>query len=474
MHKRTFCSRCIAIAVIAFTMALTALVTVYAANKEAKEPKDYTISDASLRLNSDGSVWAGWEKSPSETSYRVQLQAMKNGKWVDVDKYINTRDVKYDFSSIIAAKGTAYYRISVYPLSGGPTKYRIYSADSSDEALAIDSASIVSVRAYADAQRKSGITAGWNRTSDGSWIYYDSSKNMVKNGWLRDNGHYFYLNDKGIMVKGWQAIEGRWYYLEPTGTAEHPEGSRWSGTTTPDGYKLDRNGARLKADGSVETTTENTVSSDGYVKVKMTKPANFFINKAGNLQWDNVENAAFYTIDVSMDGTRYFNLTVTSPVLRIYSGTNARSSTNRVYLDGLQPKNEDEKIEGTVTLQISACSEKVGNKYTKTKPVEIADLERFAWEHSYEGEFKNVGSKLCYENDAGERVTGWQEIGGYWYHFDDSGYASGPGWFEDTTGYTYYFDERHRMVTGERTIDNVKCSFNDGSDTTRPLGALMK
>ena len=60
--------------------------------------------------------------------------------------------------------------------------------------------------------------SGWYLI-DGNWYYYDSSNNMVKNGWAKDSkGKWFYLGADGKMVKNyWVEYKNAWYYLGSDG-----------------------------------------------------------------------------------------------------------------------------------------------------------------------------------------------------------------------------------------------------------------
>ena len=57
------------------------------------------------------------------------------------------------------------------------------------------------------------------------------------------------MNDRadgtqGSMVTGWRQIAGKWYYFRVT--AGGPKGSLVVNATTPDGYKVDGNGAWIQ------------------------------------------------------------------------------------------------------------------------------------------------------------------------------------------------------------------------------------
>lgn len=129
----------------------------------------------------------------------------------------------------------------------------------------------------------SSVRSGWKKSGE-VWYYYDASGRRVT-GWLLDNGKWYwmaadgvmktgwllnesdgfwyYLNTDGSMAEGWNLIAGVWYYFAPqtegspgwklvndrwaydnTETDSRPHGAMYSGCMTPDGYAVDKNGAR--------------------------------------------------------------------------------------------------------------------------------------------------------------------------------------------------------------------------------------
>ncbi len=90
-------------------------------------------------------------------------------------------------------------------------------------------------------------TEGWVWDGKG-WRYRVSKYEFVRNIWgylpWNDGVFYWYFFDKnGYLLTGWQYIGEKWYYLEPL-TGNNP-GHMWADTVTPDGYRLDKTGARI-------------------------------------------------------------------------------------------------------------------------------------------------------------------------------------------------------------------------------------
>lgn len=110
---------------------------------------------------------------------------------------------------------------------------------------------------------------GWFRDEKLDWYYcnteHDGWLGKMQMGWHYDEAdkHWYYLDPAtGIMQTGWHEINGKWYYFAPTTSANtyeydsvnerwfyksnsvvRPMGSMYQNETTPDGYRVDANGA---------------------------------------------------------------------------------------------------------------------------------------------------------------------------------------------------------------------------------------
>ena len=72
-------------------------------------------------------------------------------------------------------------------------------------------------------------------------------------GLLDVDGTRYYLNASGAMETGWKQLNGNWYYFQA-------DGSLLRNGTTPDGYKVNRDGV-WSTTIEEETTQERTVES---------------------------------------------------------------------------------------------------------------------------------------------------------------------------------------------------------------------
>ena len=123
----------------------------------------------------------------------------------------------------------------------------------------------------------------WVKLSNGSWNYFRNGSALpVRNDWVKDNGHWFYLSADGSLIENnWLKVNNSWFYAKAGGYISENEwlylGNKWYytqaggysavsqwlqingkwycfdsscalyvNTTTPDGYRVDANGAWIK------------------------------------------------------------------------------------------------------------------------------------------------------------------------------------------------------------------------------------
>lgn len=73
---------------------------------------------------------------------------------------------------------------------------------------------------------------------NGKWYYMDPADGDMKSDWQLVNGKWYYLDPvNGDMKTGWQLVRGKWYYMDSE------NGDCLINTVTPDGYRVDENGA---------------------------------------------------------------------------------------------------------------------------------------------------------------------------------------------------------------------------------------
>lgn len=70
--------------------------------------------------------------------------------------------------------------------------------------------------------------------SGGKWYYLNAGGSMAT-GWILYKNKWYYLNADGSMMTGWTLYNNQWYFLKKDGDMAVDE-------TTPDGYKVDKDG----------------------------------------------------------------------------------------------------------------------------------------------------------------------------------------------------------------------------------------
>ena len=99
---------------------------------------------------------------------------------------------------------------------------------------------------------------------NGSWYYVDPKTGTLRSGWLylADGSQYFFSNKHdgsfGKMLTDWNWIDGNCYYFVTE--ADEREGKLIKDGTTPDGYRVDKDGKWVDASGNIQSRT-----GEGYI-----------------------------------------------------------------------------------------------------------------------------------------------------------------------------------------------------------------
>ena len=76
-------------------------------------------------------------------------------------------------------------------------------------------------------------TSQWAYIKD-KWYLFDNEVNMITI-WKKVDGKWYYLTQSGEMVTGWNLINNTYYFMDSNGVMLQD-------TTTPDGYRVNKNG----------------------------------------------------------------------------------------------------------------------------------------------------------------------------------------------------------------------------------------
>ena len=206
--------------------------------------------------------------------------------------------------------------------------------------------------------------------------------------------------------------------------------------------------------GQSGTATTRTVKLRYTPVMKLDAPTCLYINDSCELRWAPVASAGRYKVVLSGGEAGTVTKYVTEPCVDLY---------------------EYDNIERTVVnVAVSALREGSSRIYQESDKVTVNDLGTYWRTHSMNGVFERRDGRLRYLQDDGTYAKGWQQLGGSWYHFRGTGASDGPGWYQDSTGYWYYFDRAFRMVTGPVTDGGKTYVMNDGRRPDLPMGAWIQ
>lgn len=89
-------------------------------------------------------------------------------------------------------------------------------------------------------------TEGAWKLEGNTWRFKKSDGSDWKGSWIVSKHQWYYLDADGGMVQGWKQINGVWYYFSASVSTNQPVGSCYLDRITPDGYRVDANGAWIK------------------------------------------------------------------------------------------------------------------------------------------------------------------------------------------------------------------------------------
>lgn len=88
------------------------------------------------------------------------------------------------------------------------------------------------------------MAIGWIVTNNKKYFLNPSTTSGVEGamsiGWIMFNNKWYFADSSGALVKGWHEVNDRWYYF-------YPEDGSMAANTTISGFRVDVNGAWIKA-----------------------------------------------------------------------------------------------------------------------------------------------------------------------------------------------------------------------------------
>ena len=225
-------------------------------------------------LNASGAMQTGWKWFDNHYSYFTSSGAMKTGWLKDKDLWYYLDKDGIMQTGLQEIDGTRYYLNAsgametgwkllnnhyYYFTSSGAMKTGWfkdkglwYYLKPDDGVMATGLLDVDGTRYYLNAS--GAMETGWKLL--GNQYYYFTESGAMKTGWFKDKGLWYYLKpDDGIMVTGLLDVDGTRYYLNASGAMEtgwkqlngnwyyfQADGSLLKNGTTPDGYKVNKDG----------------------------------------------------------------------------------------------------------------------------------------------------------------------------------------------------------------------------------------
>ncbi|MGY3724718.1 CAP domain-containing protein [Granulicatella balaenopterae] len=179
-----------------------------------------------------------------------------------------------------------------------------------------------------------------------------SKRDIPRNSWFRENGHWYYMNSTGSLKKGWLNLANAWYYMNSTGAMETnqwvgnyyvgSDGKMVKNTTTPDGYLVGYDGQWIPAKPIIvpipETPTNQqkpVETNDNNEPVKSLEEMEEYVTTHINKQHINDEFIKLLNEERKAHGIT----TVTySPIL--FKGADIRSKEQEISFGHTRPNGE--------------------------------------------------------------------------------------------------------------------------------------
>lgn len=313
---------------------------------------------------------------------------------------------------------------------------------------------------------------------DGKTYYFDEYAQMVR-GWSKIKGKRYHFSDKGEMTSGWYVEDPHKYYLQPTGEAAQ-------------GF--------TEIDGSLYYFDDNNKLLDGWQTIDGTR---YYLGYGGVAAsgWTTIGNDTFYFYPedhIAAYGWVSIDQKNDKDTERFISDmealdTNGRSSgLNADEFTALSNK----YAAGTLDGYQRQAYEELGSEVMSNHYFYNDNALAYGW-------LRVKGYLFHFDEETGEKTTGWADIDGDRYYFGETGaaaegvfgsylfssngklsdglvkldghikYRSGSDWIRNrffTEGNrTYYFDGSGNALTGRQIIDGNEYFFSNDGVMTKGL-----
>lgn len=293
------------------------------------------------------------------------------------------------------------------------------------------------------------IEFDFDKNDHSIWTAYDSGK-LIKNSWIERNGTRYYAGSSGVLLKGWQDIGGNRYYFHPgannmiVGSELEIEGKYYyfndSGISQRSVWRgsdyYDASGALIKEglqeiDGKIYYF-QNYEANTKEIRLEDQNVILHFSDKGVLEKASDLNGEALDGITpVTFDGKR---------LVFERDGSIRKTGVSKIFLPGFDTEKQ---------AVIVYYSLEEGNLYSGWKEID--------------------GKKYHFNNGKHYTFDGYETIDGKKHYFNQEGQALPTGWME-INGKKFYLDKGEK-VTGVHEIDGDLYFFNY---TTFAYGEMLR
>lgn len=359
---------------------------------------------------------------------------------------------------------------------------------------------------YLDASGAMATTEGWYHGD--SWVYVESG-NKVKTGWQYIGGSWYCFDDSGYMMEnsctpdgyyvgadgaqvtneGWQSDGVGWSYVMEGGSVVYGEktiagkeyyfneyGSMLSFAVSPDGYYFGESGARQTEEGWYDEL-------DAYY---------YYVKEDGTaaIGWQTIDDDEYYFSESPYSyGLMSRRAEIDGKLIgqdgRVLIDDNWKLDAGSLYyldeqgepVTGWQIINDEYLyFEGSGELSYGCAT---ADKYLLGMDGYIVDEK---------GWYTAAGNITYYISEEGTVLTGWNQMNGNWYYFDevspdsrigrlyqdevtpdkylvnaDGAMVTNEGWYQTESGSWYYALANGQVLGGWQYIGGSWYYFSDNS-----------
>lgn len=281
---------------------------------------------------------------------------------------------------------------------------------------------------YLNPSEKGAMATGWNTIS--GVRYYLNSSGAMATGWILQGDDWYFAENSGAIVTGWRFVNGAWYWLEPSDDGKMSVGFKDVGSSR---YYLASSG-EMKTGWILVGNDWYYADSSGAFRAGWLALGEhwYYLNPNGEYKmltgFFSVGDSRYYAFDSGkMAERQWVDMGDGSKTFAGIDGALCGKLENgMLYVPDSEGK-----------LQLASGVVTLGGCKFNVDPVT----------HTVASGWKNVDGIWYYFDESGRACFGWIFEGGSWYYLDKNSGAMATGWINDG-GTWYYADSSGSMRTG--------------------------